>query len=193
MVYALAHSIFAYVLRFRHFACSRNQNLFFCLFFNQIGRICCSFQHLGYRFLCYFRSRAVLPHHFSSLVTFTISATRNVPHNSNSQPCVSVCVFISCGHDLHMSRALLWQDDGQRLSRGRVWGEYSGMGMGFWVLQPLHSHRCEVNRVVLEETSSAPAGSQGSSLDEAPEHGGAPGLPHPTSMCQDTQDFCTPP
>lgn len=34
-----------------------------------------------------------------------------------------------------------------------MWGEYSGRGMGFWVLQPLHIHRCKVKRVVPEEMS----------------------------------------
>lgn len=31
----------------------------------------------------------------------------------------------SCGHEFNVSRPVLWQDDGQRLSGGRLWCEYS--------------------------------------------------------------------
>lgn len=30
----------------------------------------------------------------------------------------------SCGHELNVSRPVLWQDDGERISGGRMWCEY---------------------------------------------------------------------
>lgn len=188
MVYALAYLHMDWDLDIS--LVKETKTCFFCLFFNQIGLICCSFQHMWYRFLCYFRSRAVLPHHFSSLVTFTILATRNFPHNSNSQPCVCVYqLWLWPPHVQGSTVAGWWSTAQRRESVGWVFGD-GGWGSGSC---SLCSHRCEVNRVVPEETSSALVGSQGSSLDKAPQHWSAPGQPHPTSMCQATQHFCTPP
>lgn len=35
-----------------------------------------------------------------------------------------VCIPYSCGHEFNVSRPVLWQDDGQWISGGRLWCEY---------------------------------------------------------------------